>query len=128
MSDHYFTEAAKHCLGMHKGMAGFHECARKNNCMKPDGLKMKRAERPKKVKAPKVPKAKKPKKPKKKPISNEDIQGLLDKFGDIDGSGKIKGGCGSCESSNWIAHVKEYRQKHGCSYKVALSEASKTYH
>ena len=77
MSDHYFTEAAKHCLGMHTGMVGFHECARKHNCMKPEGLKMKRAARPKKVKAPKVPKAKKPKKPKKKPITNEDIQGYV---------------------------------------------------
>ena len=62
----------------------------------PDDLKMRRAK--KAIKVPKPPKAKKPKKKKKSNISNEDVQGLLDKFGDIDGSGKIKGGCGSCKS------------------------------
>ena len=121
MSDHYFTEAAKHCLGMHKGMAGFHECARKNNCMKPDGLKMKRAKKP-----VKPPKPKKIKKLTKKQLAKlQEMMGLQEMG--VGGSGKIEGGCGSCKSSNWISHVKEYQHKHGCSYKVALSGASKTY-
>ena len=60
MSDYYFNQAAKHCLGLNKGMAEFHECARNNNCMKPLDLKIRRAK-----KAIKPPKAKKPKKPKK---------------------------------------------------------------
>ena len=60
MSDYYFNKASEHCLGLHKGMAGFHECARENNCMKPLDLKIRRAK-----KAIKPPKAKKPKNQKK---------------------------------------------------------------
>ena len=129
MSDYYFNKASEHCLGLHKGMAGFHECARENNCMKPLDLKIRRAK-----KAIKPPKAKKPKKPKKKKgdSENELLKMLADvatQAQPISGQGrKVKGGCGSCKSSNWIQHVKAYQNKHGCSYKVALSEASKTYH
>jgi hypothetical protein len=124
MSDYYFEQASKHCLGLNQGMAGFHACARKYKCMKPDELKIKRAVRP--IKPPKPKKPKKPKKLTKKYV--KEMQDMLDKFGDIGGSGKMRGGCGSCKSGNWIDHVKEYQRKHGCSYKVALSEASKTYH
>ena len=27
----------------------------------------------------------------------------------------------------WIDHVKSYQKKHGCSYKIAMKEAKKTY-
>ena len=84
MSDYYFNKASEHCLGLHKGMAGFHECARKNNCMKPLDLKIRRAQ--KAIKPPKAEKPKKPKKPKKSGISTEDEQGLLDKFNIVDGN------------------------------------------
>ncbi len=102
MSDHYFAAArAADCIGLHEGMTGFHACASAHNCFK-NG---------------------KPKKGKKK-IKKGNMDDLLAAAG----SGKVKGGCGSCGKSPWIAHVKAYQHKHGCSYKTALSEASKTYH
>ena len=117
MSNHYFEAArAAGCTGLEQGMTGFHACASMRNCFN----------------------NRKPRKRKKK-VSYEEIQRLLMQLAPpaappvappvapVAGSGKkTKGGCGSC--GPWITHVKAYQQKHGCSYKIALSEASKTYH
>lgn len=110
MSDHYFASArAAGCIGLKDGMGGFHECAMNHGCSK-YAVKLK----------------KKPKKPKKKKGPNHII--LADDDEDVIGEGKkkVKGGCGTC--TPWITHVKAYQSKHGCSYKEALSQASKTYH
>ena len=34
---------------------------------------------------------------------------------------------GSGYRNHWLVHVREYREKHSCSYKDALKRASKTY-
>ena len=43
------------------------------------------------------------------------------------GMGKKKKRKGGAKSSPWIEHVKDYMNRHGCSYKEALSGASSTY-
>ncbi len=115
MSDHYF-KAAKDagCIGLRTGMTGFHACAAENNCFK-NG-------KPKKGKSKKG----KPKKVKPSYVKDEVLPMIIGPRRSLRGKG-IAGGCDSC-SSPWIAHVKAYQHKHGCSYKIALSEASKTYH
>ncbi len=99
LSDQYF--AAARAARLHEGMTGFHARASDKNCFKHG-------------------KHKKGKKKKKK--------GHMDDLLAAVGSGRVKGGCGSCSKSPWIAHAKEYQHKHGCIYTTALSEASKTYH
>jgi hypothetical protein len=121
MSDHYFKAAKEAgCIGLHTGMTGFHACASENDCFK-NG-------KPKKGK-PKTGKPKKAKKAKTVIVVDEDeVVPIIEPRRSLRNRGKgIQGGCGSC-SSPWIAHVKHYQDKHGCSYKIALSEASKTYH
>lgn len=45
-----------------------------------------------------------------------------------EGFGKIKGkGKGKRAPSAWVTHVKKYASENGCSYKQAMSQASKTY-
>ena len=123
MSDHYFKAARDAgCIGLHTGMTGFHACAADNNCFKPKiGKTSKKA----------TSKSKKVKSKKARPVIIEELDALPISEGRSLRSGKkigmgMNGGCGSC--SPWITHVKAYQHKHGCSYKIALSEASKTYH
>jgi hypothetical protein len=127
MSDHYFASArAAGCTGLKDGMEGFHACAR-------DAGASKYATGPKKKKRPKG--QKKITKYFKKKASDplDDDPGLNDIIAKMSqpnffgkGKKKVKGGCGTC--TPWITHVKAYQSKHGCSYKEALSQASKTYH
>lgn len=127
MSDHYFEAArAAGCIGLRDGMGAYHACAR-------DAGASKYATGPKKKK--KIPKGqnKITKYFKKKAsVPLDDDPGLSDllakmSVNDVEGKGKkkVKGGCGTC--TPWITHVKKYQSKHGCSYKEALKEASKTY-
>jgi hypothetical protein len=101
MSDHYFKCAReKKCVGLKADMKGFHKCARDNECLKPKINK-----KPRK----RIENAVEPN-PEILPRRSERIKAK--------GSGK---------TSPWIDHVKSYQSQHGCSYKEALSNASKTY-
>ena len=123
MSNHYFNCAReKGCVGIKKDMGGFHKCATEANCLKP-----KKAKKSKSL----------PKKSKKQKITEvvADAIRAEPKLADVIAdaveprrSSRLRKAVGSGRASPWIAHVKDYRQEHGCSYKEALVGASKTYH
>ena len=104
MSDQYFKCAKdSKCVGLKKDMKGFHECANAAKCKKP-----KKAKLPKKTRKEKV---------------TETVEDALKAAPEIAEIMKATSGSGN----PWIEHVKAYQTKHVCSYKEALSGASKTY-
>ena len=113
MSDHYFKCAReKKCVGLQSDMKGFHKCARDNECLKPKMRKRTRKEKIADIVEDAV---------KHKPELIDVIKAAVPRR-----SSRIKAK-GSGKPSKWIDHVKAYQSKHGCSYKEALSNASKTY-
>ena len=113
MSDHYFKCAKeKGCVGLKADMKGFHKCARDNECLKPKMRKRTRKEKIADIVEDAV---------KHKPELIDIIKSVVPRR-----SERIKAK-GSGKTSQWIEHVKSYQSKHGCSYKEALTNASKTY-
>ncbi len=62
-----------------------------------------------------------------KPENKAMIEDLVEKETQAGYGAKKKGKAKGKKVSPWIAHVREFSKKNGCSYKEAMSRASKTY-